>query len=124
VAFITQYQQAVEFRPDKFNPIALAQNERVKVILACFEPGQFIPVHKPGVDLTLVVMEGSGKLVAGNQEEEIGPGSVAFIPAGEARGIQAASRLVLMHIVSPPPTDADHAQVAAGLQRGSWRPAP
>ncbi len=123
MALITQYQQAVAFRPDKFNAIALAQNERVKVILACFEPGQFIPVHKPGVDLTLVVMEGAGKLVAGDQEQEIGPGSIAFIPAGEARGIQAKSRLVLMHIVSPPPTDADHVQVAAGLQQGAWRPA-
>lgn len=118
---VTHYQQAIAFRPDKFNPIALAQNDRVKVILACFEPGQFIPVHKPGVDLTMIVMEGNGRLVAGDQEEEIGPGSIAFVPAGESRGIQASTRLVLMHVVTPPPTDADHVQVAAGLQQGAWR---
>jgi quercetin dioxygenase-like cupin family protein len=118
---VTHYQQAMAFRSDKFNPIALAQNERVKVILACFEPGQFIPVHKPGVDLTLIVMEGRGRLVAGDKEEEIGPGSVVFVPAGEARGVEATSRLVLMHVVTPPPTDADHVQVAAGLKQGAWR---
>lgn len=99
----------------------LAENERVKVILACFEPGQFIPVHRPGVDLTSVVLEGEGRLVAGEQEMEIAPGATFFVPAGEARGILARTRLVIMHIVTPPPTEADHVQVMAGLQRGSWR---
>ncbi len=99
----------------------LAENERVKVILACFEPGQFIPVHRPGVDLTSVVLEGEGRLVAGEQEMEIAPGATFFVPAGETRGILARTRLVIMHIVTPPPTEADHVQVMAGLQRGSWR---
>ncbi len=121
MATVTTYQEAAAFRPDKFNPVVLAENERVKIILACFEPEQFIPVHQPGVDLTLVVMEGEGALVAGDREQRIHPGTIAFIPAGEARGIHAATRLTLMHIVSPPPTDADHVQVAAGLKRGAWK---
>jgi quercetin dioxygenase-like cupin family protein len=121
MAVITTLQQAAAFRPDKFNPVVLAENERVKIILACFEPGQFIPVHQPGVDLTLIGMEGEGTLVAGDQEQPIRPGTIAFVAAGEARGIQATTRLTLMHVVSPPPTDADHVQVAAGLKRGAWR---
>jgi quercetin dioxygenase-like cupin family protein len=55
-----RYQDAMNFRPERFNPIPLAGNSRVKVILACFEPGQFIPVHRPGVDLTLVILQGEG----------------------------------------------------------------
>jgi quercetin dioxygenase-like cupin family protein len=121
MAIVTTYQQAAAFRPDKFNPVVLAENERVKIILACFEPGQYIPVHQPGVDLTLIVMEGEGALVAGDQEKPINPGTIAFVPAGEARGIRAATRLTLMHVVTPPPTDADHVQVAAGLKRGAWK---
>jgi len=27
-----------------------------------------------------------------------------------------------LHIVAPPPTEADHAQVMTGLQRGDWKP--
>jgi quercetin dioxygenase-like cupin family protein len=76
------------------------------VIEACFEPGQFIPVHQPSVDLTVIVLEGAGALVAGGREERIAPGAIAFIPAGEARGIRAETRLILMHVVTPPPTDA------------------
>ncbi len=119
--FWSSYQGAVAFQPGRFNPLMLAGNERAKIILVCFEPGQFIPVHKPGVDLTLVVLEGEGQLVAGEHEAKIGPGAIAFVPAGEARGIRAETRLVIVHVVTPPPTEADHMEVMAGLQRGAWR---
>ncbi|HNS03646.1 MAG TPA: cupin domain-containing protein [Anaerolineae bacterium] len=115
------YQDAVAFQPGRFSPQVVAGNERAKVILVGFEPGQFIPVHQPGVDLTLLVLEGQGRIVAGDEELAVGPGALAFVPAGEARGIQAETRLVILHVVTPPPTDADHIQVMAGLQRGAWR---
>jgi len=118
---LSSYQEVVDFRPERFNPVVLAESDRTKVILACFEPGQFISVHRPGVDLTLVVLEGEGQIVAGDDEQHVGPGAVAFVPAGEARGIKAETRLVLLHVVTPPPTDEDHVQVMAGLQRGAWR---
>ena len=111
----------MKFRPERFNGIALAGSERVKVILACFEPGQFIPVHHPGVDLTLVILEGEGVLVAGDREERIGPGALSFIPSGEARGVKAETRMVALHVVSPPPTDADHVEVMSKLERGTWK---
>lgn len=119
--FIESYKQSAAFRSEKFNPIMLALNERAKVIEACFEPGQFIPVHQPGVDLTLVVMEGEGALVADGQEHRITPGAVAFIPAGESRGLKADTRLIVLHVVTPPPSDADHTQVMAGLAKGVWK---
>lgn len=120
-AYVRNFADQIAFRPERFNPVALAESEHTKVILACFEPGQFIPVHRPGVDLTLVVLEGEGLIVAGEDEQRVGPGAVAFVPAGEARGIKAETRLVLMHVVTPPPTDEDHVQVMAGLKRGAWR---
>ena len=119
--FVESYAQTAAFRPDKFNPVVIAENERVKVIEACFEPGQFIPVHQPGVDLTLIVLEGTGTLFVNDREQPLGPGALAFIPANEARGLQAETRLILMHIVTPPPTDTDHLQVAAGLKKGRWK---
>lgn len=121
MAVVTHYQNVQDFQPQKFNPVVVAENERVKVILACFEPGQFIPVHQPGVDLTVAVVEGSGTIHADGKEQAIGPGTLAFIPAGQARGIKATTRLVLLHVVSPPPTDTDHVQVMAGLKRGNWK---
>ena len=120
-AMITTYKIAAAFKPERFNPVVLAENQRVKVILVCLEPGQFIPVHSPGVDMALVVLEGEGMLVAGEREEAVRSGVVAFVPAGESRGLKAQTRLLPLHVVTPPPTQADHAGVAAGLAKGEWR---
>lgn len=53
---IQAYTEVVALAADQFNAVTLAQNERAKNILACFKPGQFIPVHAPGVDLSLVIL--------------------------------------------------------------------
>jgi hypothetical protein len=31
--------------------VPVTENERARVLLVRFEPGQFIPVHWPGIDL-------------------------------------------------------------------------
>jgi quercetin dioxygenase-like cupin family protein len=115
------YRTAAAFKPDRFNPVPIAQSERSRVLLVCLEPGQFIPVHRPGVDIAIVVLEGEGTLVAGEREETVGSGAIAFAPAGTARGLKATTRLIVLNVVTPPPTEADHAEVAAGLRRGQWR---
>jgi quercetin dioxygenase-like cupin family protein len=50
-AIITTAKNAAAFKPERFNPVVLAETQRVTVILVCLEPGQFIPVHRPGVDM-------------------------------------------------------------------------
>lgn len=118
---LQSYQDAISFRPEKFNAVVMGGSNQMKAVLTCFEAGQFIPVHRPGVDMLLVVLEGEGRLVAGDKEEDARPGTVIFVPAGEARGVKAASRMVALHVVSPPPAERDHAEVAARLKQGEWR---
>ena len=117
---LADYQQAVSFQAGRFSPVMLGGTERMRVVLTCFEAGQFIPVHAPAVDMCLVVLEGQGEVVAGPRREAIGPGSIVIVAAGQDRGIKATTRLVAVHLVSPPPTEQDHSAVMAGLQRGEW----
>ncbi|HET7618353.1 MAG TPA: cupin domain-containing protein [Vicinamibacterales bacterium] len=119
---IISYRDAASFRPERFHASPVAQSERVKVLVVSFEPGQFIPVHHPGVDLTLVILEGEGRVAAGDREQPVAAGTVVFVPAGEARGVKADTRLVAVSVVSPPPGPGDHDEVAAGLRAGTWRP--
>jgi quercetin dioxygenase-like cupin family protein len=119
---LADYHDAVQFAAERFSPVTLAESERMKVVLTCFEAGQFIPVHAPRVDMALVVLEGEAVVVAGPQEEHrIGPGAIVVVPAGQSRGVRAATRLVAVHVVSPPPSETDHADVQAGLHQGTWR---
>ncbi len=118
---ITRYQDLVEFRPDRFNAIIVAEDERVRVVLVCLEPGQFVPAHKPESDLAVVVLDGHGTILAGQREEPVGPGTVAFVPAGEARGLRAETRLVALHVVTPPPAAKDQAAAVKKAEHGIWR---
>ncbi|MCC6391125.1 MAG: cupin domain-containing protein [Bryobacterales bacterium] len=119
--YLKSYRDSAAFRAEKFNPVMVGASAQMKALLTCLEPGQFIPVHRPGVDMLLVVLEGEGRVVAGDQEEAAGPGTTVFVPAGETRGLRADSRLIAMHVVSPPPTEADHVEVAARLKQGTWK---
>lgn len=118
---ITSIKDRARFRDEQFTPVAVAQTERAKVMVVCFEPGQFIPVHSPNADITLVVLDGEGTIVAGEDEMEARPGTIAFAAAGAPRGVKARTRMRVVSVMTPPPTEADHAGVRAGLQRGSWK---
>jgi len=118
---LNSYREAVAFRPERFNPVLVASGSHMKAVLTCLEPGQFIPLHHPGVDMLLIVLEGQGEVVAGDRRETAGPGMVIFALAGEARGVRAETRLVALHVVSPPPTEKDHVEVMARLKEGKWR---
>jgi quercetin dioxygenase-like cupin family protein len=117
---LDDYRGVTSFQPDRFSPVVLGGTERMKVVLTCFEAGQFIPLHAPAVDMCLVVLEGAGEVVAGQRRAAIGPGSIVIVAAGQERGIKATTRLVAVHLVTPPPTEQDHAGVQAGLGRGVW----
>jgi quercetin dioxygenase-like cupin family protein len=115
---LTDYQQEKEYQEGRFNPKAIFANERQKVILGYFKAGQFIPAHKPGVDLVLYIIEGEGEVLAAEDRFPVKAGQLLVVPAGLRRGILARSDMTILHVVSPPPTEADHAQVKAGLQKG------
>ncbi len=116
--FQAQYGKLVHYDKERFNPIFLGEGAHLRVLLTALLPGQFIPLHTPGVDLALLVLRGKGWLVVGESEIELGPGSVALVPQGIRWSIHATTRLVLFQVVSPPPTETDHSEVQDQLMRG------
>lgn len=120
-AILGSYRDVLSFRPERFNPVLVAAGAQMKAVLTCLEAGQFIPVHRPSVDMVLIILEGNGLMAAGDARESVHSGSVVFVPAGEARGLKAETRLVALHVVSPPPTDKDHFEVMAKLKQGKWQ---
>lgn len=107
--------ELAEFTRDGFGRRVLYDTERFRVLVTAFETDQEIPIHAPAVDLALAVLEGTGELFAGDAVYDLRAGDVAVIPAGQTRGLRArGGRMVALHVVSPPPTAADHAAVAAG----------
>lgn len=112
---VRRASELAPFDSERFAVAPLLAGEHVRVLVAALEPGQEIPVHAPAVDLVLTVADGVGELLAGATVHPLHAGDVAVVPAGTTRGIRArTTRLVLVNVVTPPPTADDHAPVHAG----------
>lgn len=108
----------------RFSARPVFRSERSKVVCGYFEPGQFIPVHAPDSDVTIVVQAGTGTVRDGDEEHAVATGDVVSVPAGEDRGVRAAEdeRLEAVLVTAPPPTDAEHEPVREGLRTDTFHP--
>lgn len=112
-----------EYDDERFTAREVSRTERSKTVCGYFAPGQFIPVHAPDSDVTIVVQSGSGIVRDGEEEHEVSPGSVVSIPAGHDRGVRADDeRLEAVLVTAPPPTDDEHEPVRRGLKSGEFDP--
>lgn len=113
----TNFEKEKEFNEARFNPKSIYETDKVKVILGYFKAGQFIPVHKPAINLVLYIVEGTGEVIAAGNKYNVKAGDLIIVPEGEDRGIKAHTNLTMLHIVSPPPTIADHKEVKEKLEK-------
>lgn len=113
-----------EYDGDRFTARTVFESPRSKVVFGYFEPGQFIPVHAPNSDVTIVVQSGSAVVREGEAEHAVEPGDVVVVEAGTDRGIRAdeSERVEAVLVTAPPPTDGEHDPVRAGLRDGTFDP--
>ena len=105
---------------NKFTPKPVYQTAEMKVVLAYFRPGQFIPVHAPQVDVVLCILEGEAEVVAGDDLVTAKKNDLIIVPKGHKRGVKALSELTLLHVVQPPPEEKDHNEVHRKLAEGKF----
>jgi quercetin dioxygenase-like cupin family protein len=71
----------------------------------CLEPGQTQNVHAhEGADKFYFVLEGQGKFTVGDEEREVGAGSLVVAPSGIPHGVtnNTSGRLSLLVTIAPP----------------------
>ncbi len=113
-------KEKVEFDPSRFAARPLYECPEMKVIQAAFRAGQFIPVHTPDVHVVIYIVAGEGEVVAGEERRRVKEGDLVVVPRKVKRGVRAKTDMVILHVVSPPPTQADHGDMAARIARGDF----
>ena len=108
------------FSENRFSPNPVYQSDGMKAVLAYFKPGQFIPVHSPGVELVLYIIEGEAEVVTGDERVRAVKDDLIVIPGGVKRGVKALTELSILHVVQPPPSAEDHNEVHAKLSQGAF----
>jgi len=117
---ITSFEKERNYDDHAFSPIPIYSTDQYRVILTYFKAGQFIPIHKPDIDLVFLVQSGTGEIIAGERRAQIKPGDITIIPKGQRRGIKAYSDMEALHLVSPAPSDSDHEEVVKKLGNGQF----
>lgn len=89
------WKEKVVFSADGPQPQVLAENEKLKVIVAGLEPGQKIPPH-PEASAMYHFLEGTGWMIVDDERFAVGPGATVVMPDGAKRGIEAETRLAFL----------------------------
>jgi len=113
-------QNLKSFDEKKFNPKAVYQSDQIRVILAYFKKGQFIPVHTPNIDVILCILEGEAEVVAGEERIQTKVNDLVVVPKGVKRGVRALTDLTVLHVVQPPPSEEDHKEVHQKMALGKF----
>lgn len=119
---IRSIKEKAKFGKEHFEAVPLVKTDKSVLMVIGLEPGQAIPVHHPGSDVVITILEGEATLVSGDEVlEHAGPGAVLHAPAGQARGIRADKRTIALAMACPLPTPEDHREVAEHFAKGTWR---
>jgi mannose-6-phosphate isomerase-like protein (cupin superfamily) len=89
---------------EKFFKTTLWQGAHVIVGLNCLEPKQIQSMHAhQGADKFYFVLEGRGRFIVGDKEEDAEAGMLVVAPAGIAHGVTntGAERLSLLVAIAP-----------------------
>jgi quercetin dioxygenase-like cupin family protein len=106
--FFKDYHDYVGSRPDRYAKATLFENEAVLVGMNCLDPGQSMQKHAhEKQNRFYLVLEGNGLFRVGDQEGSYGPGTVAWIPAGNTHQIHNLGNQMLVMMVGIAPGHAD-----------------
>lgn len=89
---------AAEFSRESHLRKVLYEAPGTKALLICFEAGQAVLPCVMDSLVYFVVLEGTGRLVAGTESRELKAGVMVVVPPGLERKIEAGSRLVILAV--------------------------
>jgi quercetin dioxygenase-like cupin family protein len=89
------WRDQVIFAPDGPRPHVLAEEGRLKVIVAGLQPGQRIPEH-PEAAAVYHFLDGCGWMQVDGERIAVQAGSTVITPAGARRGVEAETALAFL----------------------------
>jgi uncharacterized protein (DUF2249 family)/quercetin dioxygenase-like cupin family protein len=86
----------IEFNDQKFNPIVLANEPEIRLVLLCLRAGQQVPEHSANGIITVQCITGHTTFYDGTEASEMFAGTLVRIGAGRAHRVEAHQDAVLL----------------------------
>ncbi len=100
---LIQLSQSQEFDSKRLVSKLLHDSERCRVVLFCLEPGQEVSPHESSSEVIFYGVEGRGTISIGADQVELEPEAFVVCPPMLPHGIKAASRTVVLAVITPRP---------------------
>ena len=94
--FIRDLRQQAQTAKAGIASQTLHNNDRAKMILFRFPPGQELKTHKAPVPVSLTFLKGQAVVRLGSEEQEAGEGSFVYMTADLEHSIRAKTEVLLL----------------------------
>lgn len=94
--FVRDLREQAKVPPDGILSQTLQNDERTKVILFGFAPGQELSAHTAPFPAMLAFLKGEAHLKLGGQEQEAGEGTFVYMTPNLEHGIKAKTEVVML----------------------------
>jgi uncharacterized protein (DUF2249 family)/quercetin dioxygenase-like cupin family protein len=86
----------IEFNAQKFNPIVLANEPEIRLVLLCLRAGQQVPEHSTNGIITVQCITGHATFYDGTEACEMFAGTLVRVDAGRPHRVEARQDAVLL----------------------------
>ena len=94
------WKELVVYSEKGMQPNVLVETENYKSVIAGMAPGNSMPAHAEGPAI-FHFLEGSGKMIVGEETVAVQAGATVVVPNGANRGIEAETQLAFLAVRLP-----------------------
>lgn len=94
------WKEVVVYSTKGMQPQVLVETEQYKSVIAGLAAGNSMPPHAEGPAI-FHFLEGSGRVIVGQETFAVHAGSTVIVPDGAERGIEAQSQLAFLAVRLP-----------------------
>ena len=100
VVWLTDFR---EFASDRHIAKLMHDSDKCRVVLFCLEPGQELSPHESTSEVVFYGVEGKCQVQVGKDWLTLEPQTIAACPPNIPHGLKAATRTVVLAIITPRP---------------------
>jgi mannose-6-phosphate isomerase-like protein (cupin superfamily) len=91
------WKEIVVFAAEGPQPQMLMETKKSRAMIAGLEPGQKVTPHPEGPAI-YHFLEGTGRMIAGEEQFAVQTGATVVVPDGVSRGIEAKTQLAFLAV--------------------------
>lgn len=92
-----------KFRDDSYNAEMIYDSPNFRIVAFYLRAGQEVSPHTVKPEVSMTILKGKGKLIAGDKQYDAKEGDIAVCGSMESHGFSATTDMILLAVIAPRP---------------------